>query len=334
MIPRAAAAMLAFAALVSSPAVTGRQQSVFRAGANGISVDVSVRNGNQPVLNLGASDFIVYDNNVRQTVDAVSLGAVPVDVTLFLGTSNQSERQQLGALSADLRKIGGLLRAGDRARLLTLENQVTDVFGWWTSGDPEPPMNARVGGVESLYDACFLAMMERPDPDRRHLIIAITDGVEFGSVVDSSTVRDVARRAEAVLNLVLVNAGLLTDAAPASAANQSLVRGMPPGMNPSPSVGGGGYGFLRASWFHVRADVEGSSRLQEAVRLTGGTVRHADPGESIVESFRRAFEDFRQSYVLRYTVTGVPPAGWHDLRVEVPGGQKYTIRARKGYFGG
>jgi hypothetical protein len=78
----------------------------------------------------------------------------------------------------------------------------------------------------------------------------------------------------------------------------------------------------------------GLDRLEEAARTTGGTVRNSNPSESIVDSFKRAFEDFRESYVLRYTATGVQPEGWHNLRVEVLNGNKYTVRARRGYFGG
>ena len=83
----------------------------------------------------------------------------------------------------------------------------------------------------------------------------------------------------------------------------------------------------------MRADVQGLDRLSETAQLTGGTVRHTGVGEPIVESFKRAFEDFRESYVLRYTATGVPAGGWHNVRVEVLNQPKYVIRARRGYFG-
>jgi VWFA-related protein len=301
----------------------GQERPVFRSAARSVSVDVAVRDGNLPVLGLEAADFVLYDGDQRQTIDSVTVGAVPIDATLFLGTNNQSSTGLLGSLNADIKKIVALLRPDDRVRLLTLENQVTDIFGWRVSGDPDAVANVQVGGVQSLYDACFLALMHRPDPDRRHLILAISDGVEFGSVVDSSTVRDVARRAEAVLHLVFVD--------PSVAPPLSNMRNRDEAAPASSSLGAA---FLRVTWLHVLPDVRGLERLQEAAQLTGGTVRHSGSGESVVDSFRRAFDEFRQSYVLRYTPKGVPPEGWHDLRVEMAKSKKYTIRARKGYFGG
>ena len=42
--------------------------------------------------------------------------------------------------------------------------------------------------------------------------------------------------------------------------------------------------------------------------------------------------DFRASYMLWFKPTGVALPGWHDLTVRVTSG-KYTVVARKGYFG-
>jgi hypothetical protein len=66
-------------------------------------------------------------------------------------------------------------------------------------------------------------------------------------------------------------------------------------------------------------------------------VLHDSPGGAgdAVGAFRRLFEDFRQSYVLRYTLAGVPSPGWHDITVRVvsKNSQRYTVRARRGYYG-
>ena len=289
------------------------EAQVFRAGTRAVLVDVAVKDGNRPVAGLTASDFVLTDNGVPQTIDHVSIGAVPVDVTLFLGTMNQTDARQLAALNQDLRRIGALLRPDDRVRLLTLENQVTDATGWIRGGEAGQ-MSVRLGGIQSLYDACFLAMMHRPDPDRRHLIVAISDGIEQGSVLDSTRVRDIARRAEAVLHLVLV-----------TATQPQLERGR---------IAEEGYFYLRTTWFHVMADTHGLDRLREAAELTGGESREIRAGTSIVDTFRRAFDDFRQSYLLSYNVRGVEGPGWHELKVEIPSRRGATIRARKGYFGG
>ncbi len=314
---RPGAAVVAAALVASWPAVAGgRQQQVFRAGANAVSVDVSVRRGDRPVTGLTAADFIVYDNGVPQTLDSVSHKAVPVDVTIFLGTNNRSKAQSLASLTSQIRQVVGSLRDGDRVRLLTLGNQVVDAFGWRSRTEADAAIDASVGGVQSLYDACFLAMMHRPDPERRHLIVAISDGIEFGSVLDSASVRAAADRAEAVLHLVWVDPG------------DAQMRSTRTGVRRD-----SGGSVLRATWFHVLADVKGVERLGEAAEATGGTVRHVREGTSIVDVFRQAFDDFTDSYLLRYTATGVEPGGWHELRVELKNSRSRTLRARRGYFG-
>ena len=75
-----------------------------------------------------------------------------------------------------------------------------------------------------------------------------------------------------------------------------------------------------------------TARLRMLTLLTGGRLvpatRDGPMGQAIID----ALEEFRQSYVLRYVITGVPIPGWHALSVRVRGA-KYTIRAREGYFG-
>mgnify|MGYP006137767475 CR=1 FL=1 len=47
------------------------QQQTFRATADMVIVDVSVRQGGQPVPGLATGDFVVLDNGVRQDIERV-----------------------------------------------------------------------------------------------------------------------------------------------------------------------------------------------------------------------------------------------------------------------
>jgi hypothetical protein len=86
-----------------------------------------------------------------------------------------------------------------------------------------------------------------------------------------------------------------------------------------------------------RPDQRGEANLDEAAALTGGKLYRAPLPSfhgQVVNAFTQAFNDFRQSYVIRFTPKDVPREGWHDLLVEVPtASRRYVIRARKGYFG-
>jgi hypothetical protein len=52
-----------------------------------------------------------------------------------------------------------------------------------------------------------------------------------------------------------------------------------------------------------------------------------------VRTFAQILDEFRQSYVLRYSPQGVASAGWHTVIVSVPAQPALAIKARSGYFG-
>src|SRR5262245_34543482 len=120
-------ALAVLIALAVGGLVSGAQQTaplLFRAEADATSINVSVRNGSAPVAGLTADDFQVIDNGVLQTISAVSLEAVPIDLTLVLDAS----ASMLGAGEAQLRRdvgdIAAQLGRGDRLRLLSYATQV------------------------------------------------------------------------------------------------------------------------------------------------------------------------------------------------------------------
>ena len=74
--------------------------------------------------------------------------------------------------------------------------------------------------------------------------------------------------------------------------------------------------------------------FRDVAEATGGQLHRAGSASRIGQTFEQVFQSFRQSYVLRYVPTGVMREGWHEIEVKIarPGGNKYTVRARKGYF--
>jgi hypothetical protein len=133
---------------------------------------------------------------------------------------------------------------------------------------------------------------------RRHLVIALTDGEDSCSIVTPDGIRSAAGYSEAVLYWVEMS-----------------------GRAPWARV-------AVPAWCATVVDLD-TRPLSDAVSRTGGEVHVGDP----VKAFTRVFDEFRQSYVLRYSPEGVERAGWHCLRVEVTTG-RYTVRARPGYSGG
>jgi hypothetical protein len=299
---------LCLVAAVVVAAHTAQQTTgqTFRSSTDAVTVDVSVKRGNNPVPGLSADDFRLTDNGVEQAVDAVSIEAVPLDITVFHDTS-PSQGGNLDRFKDDVRTMAGLLRPGDRLRLLIFGagRQVVDVFGWRAAGEDlnlDPVVIAMISPVD---DGVMAALLHRPDVGRRHLAVALTDAVDSGGVVSSLEVERLAERAETVLHLVLMG-----------------TNGWMP-FRHGPNL-----------WLPTSIDPESLGRLQSAAEATGGQVHDplfGDPDP--VKEFRKIFDDFRASYVLRYTPKGVERGGWHEIEVTVPSARRATVRARRGYYG-
>ncbi len=60
--------------------------------------------------------------------------------------------------------------------------------------------------------------------------------------------------------------------------------------------------------------------LKSLAEATGGAVTVVQRDADLGASFVRELEDFRTSYVLRYTPTGVEGGGWHDVDVRLTRG--------------
>jgi VWFA-related protein len=146
-----------------------------------------------------------------------------------------------------------------------------------------------------------LQMIFRVEPGRRHLIVAITDARDTISALDAAAVRDIAARSDVVLHIAILD----------------VVARNPPQQ-------------LRQWTNHLQLEPE---TLRDAARRTGGELHEPGIfGTRTVNIFKKVFEDFRRSYVLHYTPTGVAPGGWHELDVRVTRRGRYEVRARKGYY--
>lgn len=279
------------------------QQPIYRTEAVYVSVYASVKRGNRVIANLTAADFRLTDNRVAQSVEAVSIESVPIDVTLFLDTSG-STAGKLDEMKRDVQGIVKLLRPGDRFRLLTIGDSVYQTVPWVVAGTKVDLSFEAVGGISLIQDALTVALLHRPDPDRRHLVVGMTDRQDCGSVVSSALLRELAGRSEAIVHLI----------------DQS----------------GGGETTTRVRTCSPTARADGPDIIKDAAERTGGELHIPSRffrSSSLLREFRRIFDDFRQSYILRYSPVGVPAPGWHAIEVAVPAVKDSTIRARKGYFG-
>jgi VWFA-related protein len=65
---------------------------------------------------------------------------------------------------------------------------------------------------------------------------------------------------------------------------------------------------------------------------TGSVMAVVGNRAELGDSFLKAVDEFRSSYVLRYTYDGPVRAGWHPIEIRVKRPGRFTVRARAGYL--
>ena len=129
----------------------------------------------------------------------------------------------------------------------------------------------------------------------------MTDGEDCGSLLDGARVLDASGRSEAVLHWIYVSHQGDFDA------------------------------FSIPAWCTPTDAREVDFVAQSAAR-TGGDSHRSRFGDPAVRTFAQILDEFRQSYVLRYSANGVKSSGWHAVVVQVPAQPALTVKARSGYF--
>jgi len=273
----------------------GARQEVFRSRVDLVALDVSVRRQGQPAPDLTAADFEVRDNNVRQQVLDISRETLPIDVTLVVDLSESVAGPLLDSLTRAVDSVRRRLRPQDRATLATFTHRM-DAWRVMTGAPAAGPAPVALGtprGNTSLYDAMVVALIAPPVPDRRQMAIVFTDGYDTSSFLGETDVREVAARSGLTVFTVAVTDG--TARVPQHSPDEAFFTGV--------------------------------------AAATGGEAVVLQRDQDLGGPFLQAFENFRTSYVLRYTPAGVARAGWHDLSVKVLKAGRYEVRARKGYVG-
>jgi len=304
--------------VVGSPAdarLAGAQSqpsATFRSDASAVAVDVAVlHRTRRPMTGLKAEDFEVFDNGVRQQVQDVSYGKLPIDVTVALDVSYSVTGDLLDRLRRGVVQLMGDLGREDRLKLILFNMRVSRIVDFTTDvkAVENAIRSATAGGGTSLLDAMSVALVSSSAPDRRQLIVVFTDGSDSSSTTSPDVIAAVAQRTRATLAFVM----------PAR-----------PGATPAWGTSQG----RSTLTFNSERLADGSSAelFSTLARETGGSILPVGSDADFAATFRRILGEFRSAYVLYYTPRGVDARGYHTLEVKVKPTDA-RVQARRGYFG-
>ena len=198
---RLLAVLLVSAGLGASGSGAGAQQPVFSTRVDTVRVDVDVSRSDRPVLGLGAGDFEVFDNGVRQNVDLIASSALPVSVVLVLDTSKSLDATEREHLTAAGTTVVDALRPDEQAAFVTFSQRIAirSLFSSDKSALKTLIAAPTPAGDTALNDAAHAAMLVGTAAAGRPIVILFSDGEDTASFLDDQAVLDMARRAGAVV---------------------------------------------------------------------------------------------------------------------------------------
>jgi Ca-activated chloride channel family protein len=301
-----AAAFTTLVVALAGAGVAGGQQDdePITLSANLVVVTVVVRDARGAlVTDLRATDFVVYEDGVRQDIDAVlSERDAPLRVVLLFDTSlSVRDRLDFERRAAD-RFFASVLRPADQAGVVSVSTDwklvqpLTAQLGELTRATAA----LKASGITSLFGALDGVARYLGTAEGRRVAIVISDGHDTGSRLGFDETLERIQRS----NLVIYGIGS---------------RGTSAATDPAVAIG--------------------AATLQRLAAETGGaaifpteSADRADEARELDLAYQRIAEELRSQYVITYYARRPPgDGGYRQIRVETmrPGTR---VAARRGYF--
>ncbi len=324
------------------------EQEAIRVKVELVSTPVTVRDaGGELVLSLTREHFRVFDNGVEQRIEDFELGGDPISAVFVFETSSRVEPLLPAVRKAAILFTQVVLGQTGEAAILGFDDSVELLLDFNADHDRIEDVIGRLPAGTSgarMQDALARAvgMLRNRPPDRRRVIVLVSEAVDQGS----ETPLGVILREAQLNQITIYTVGLSTAAAMLRADPQQTAQSpFPPGTFPRPGIPGGVQTPTTEQQRAGQIDILSAIALvvqmgTNAVGKNSHELLAAGTGGMYVATFRdRAIEaavsdiggELHAQYTLTYRPTDVKPTGYHEIRVEVTR-PNLTVRARPGYY--
>jgi VWFA-related protein len=321
-----------------NPPVQSDEPFRFRSGVELINVTATVLDSSgRFVPGLRKDDFLVYEDNERQTISHFSAERVPVSLGIVLDTSGSMAGDKIHAARRALdRFLYDLLDPEDEIFLYRFSDRPVLLQGWTTNRQTLSRALGRItpDGGTAMYDAVAEALpLAQRGMHRKKALLVVSDGNDTASEHTSITALERQIRQSEVLVYAI---GIDGESQPTVRRPRTSPRTWPPFPVPFPRPGRG--------WPPQRPPIgpgPGGSGSAADARVNTGALRDlTDDSGGRTEIVRDAQDldpatagianELSQQYFLGYPASGKKDGRWHDIRVEVTN-RAYKVRARRGY---
>lgn len=348
------------AVLLSQPLIVGQQAApkpdgqatapdqpgfTFRSGVDVVNVTATVtdRDG-RFVPGLSVDDFRVYEDGEQQEITYFSSERVPVSLGVALDTSGSMAGDKIVSAQGALdRFIYDLLDRDDELFLYEIADPPRLLQDWTTDRRvlSSALRSIRPRGGTAMYDAVVESVpMAQGGHNRKKALVVISDGNDTASRVDVTEVKGVIRETEVMVYAIAIDGRgePAISRGPSRPPSRPIPipipmpggRGRGPSPWPTPprypgsgpwSGGSGGGGDTGVNVSALREMTDESGGRTELVR----TARDLGPATASIA------DELSQQYSIGYTSSRPKDGRWHTIRVEA-GGQRHTVRSRRGYM--
>ncbi len=185
-----------------------RQRPSFRAGVDIVSLNVTVVDpGSRYVIDLDRSDFMVFEDGVKQDVTFFNKRQLPIALSLLLDSSASME-DKLETLQKAASQFVDTLKPNDLGQVVDFDSRV-EIRQPFTSNKQDLKaaiLDTAAGGSTSLHNAIYISLKElrkiraQSEEDvRRQALVVFSDGEDTSSLVSFEEVLDLAKRSETAI---------------------------------------------------------------------------------------------------------------------------------------
>lgn len=311
-------------------------QPVFRAAVNWISLNVSVRDRrtNRSIPNLGADDFLVYEDGDEQQVARFESNEAPISLLLLLDVSG-STRSAMRLIQRSSINFTREIKANDRIALAAFNSRVRLVQPF--TNDRMEMADAisslRSGGGTAFYDALDASIRDyMRDVEGRKAIVVFTDGVDNQLTGDWSNgsrttfaelFREIQEIDTTIYTIFLDTEGQVTT------RSGGRRRGGLGGILGGIILGRGGNNRRLGG----NAYDEARRQLEKIAEQTGGRMYSPFDVRDLDHVYSEIADDLRVQYTLAYTSTNPERDGsWREIEVRIRDNRDWVARTRRGYY--
>jgi Ca-activated chloride channel family protein len=183
---------------------TDKPAPVFRSTIELVALNVVVTDLRQHFVGgLSSSDFVVFEDGVRQDVSFFAASDVALDLAILLDAS-ASMNDKMGIMQRAALGFASTLRPDDRAMIVDIKDatKVIHPLNGAVSGMAAAIKSTRASGGTGLYNGLYMTFKElakaRTAPGagmRRQAIVVLSDGQDTTSLMSFDDVMEVAKQA-------------------------------------------------------------------------------------------------------------------------------------------